>query len=220
MQQVKNGDTIQVHYHGKLTTGETFDSIAKLADYSIHERCTSNNFDWKNSSCIPPTLSYLKLNGFDELGDSFLLHQQLPNLLELNLDASKHFSDLSIPLLPAHLTGLNLDSSSKISGKSFEFLPRCLLRLHLDSSKSIFDSDIQHLPRTLKHVELNRAIHLTELCIADLPPHLEYLSMLQNSKISSSSFPNFPYSLRSHKFSTAVSFKRWKSEWGKVREMI
>ncbi|MFM1755596.1 MAG: hypothetical protein RL621_500, partial [Bacteroidota bacterium] len=26
MQQVKNGDTIQVHYHGKLTTGETFDS--------------------------------------------------------------------------------------------------------------------------------------------------------------------------------------------------
>ena len=26
MQQVKNGDTIQVHYHGKLTSGETFDS--------------------------------------------------------------------------------------------------------------------------------------------------------------------------------------------------
>jgi peptidylprolyl isomerase len=26
MQQVKNGDTVKVHYHGKLTTGETFDS--------------------------------------------------------------------------------------------------------------------------------------------------------------------------------------------------
>jgi peptidylprolyl isomerase len=26
MQQVKNGDTIQVHYHGTLTSGETFDS--------------------------------------------------------------------------------------------------------------------------------------------------------------------------------------------------
>ena len=26
MQQVKNGDTIKVHYHGKLTNGETFDS--------------------------------------------------------------------------------------------------------------------------------------------------------------------------------------------------
>ena len=26
MQQVKNGDKIKVHYHGKLTNGETFDS--------------------------------------------------------------------------------------------------------------------------------------------------------------------------------------------------
>ena len=26
MQQVKKGDTVKVHYHGKLTTGETFDS--------------------------------------------------------------------------------------------------------------------------------------------------------------------------------------------------
>lgn len=26
MQQVKSGDTVKVHYHGKLTTGETFDS--------------------------------------------------------------------------------------------------------------------------------------------------------------------------------------------------
>ncbi len=26
MEQVKNGDTIKVHYHGKLTNGETFDS--------------------------------------------------------------------------------------------------------------------------------------------------------------------------------------------------
>ena len=25
MQQVKNGDKIKVHYHGKLTSGETFD---------------------------------------------------------------------------------------------------------------------------------------------------------------------------------------------------
>lgn len=26
MQQVKNGDKVKVHYHGKLTSGETFDS--------------------------------------------------------------------------------------------------------------------------------------------------------------------------------------------------
>lgn len=26
MQQVKNGDTVRVHYHGKLTNGSTFDS--------------------------------------------------------------------------------------------------------------------------------------------------------------------------------------------------
>ena len=28
MQQVKNGDTVKVHYHGKLTDGSTFDSSA------------------------------------------------------------------------------------------------------------------------------------------------------------------------------------------------
>ena len=28
MQQVKNGDKVKVHYHGKLTSGETFDSSA------------------------------------------------------------------------------------------------------------------------------------------------------------------------------------------------
>ena|SRR5690606_9444693 len=26
MQQVKNGDTVKIHYHGRLTNGETFDS--------------------------------------------------------------------------------------------------------------------------------------------------------------------------------------------------
>jgi len=28
MQQAKNGDKVKVHYHGRLTTGETFDSSA------------------------------------------------------------------------------------------------------------------------------------------------------------------------------------------------
>lgn len=31
MQQVKNGDTVKVHYHGKLTDGTTFDSSAGRA---------------------------------------------------------------------------------------------------------------------------------------------------------------------------------------------
>ncbi|HQV61883.1 MAG TPA: FKBP-type peptidyl-prolyl cis-trans isomerase, partial [Chitinophagaceae bacterium] len=28
MSQVKSGDKVKVHYHGKLTSGETFDSSA------------------------------------------------------------------------------------------------------------------------------------------------------------------------------------------------
>jgi FKBP-type peptidyl-prolyl cis-trans isomerase len=35
MAQVKNGDKIKVHYHGKLTSGETFDSSAGREPLSL-----------------------------------------------------------------------------------------------------------------------------------------------------------------------------------------
>ncbi len=35
MQKVKNGDTVKVHYHGKLTTGETFDSSEAREPLSV-----------------------------------------------------------------------------------------------------------------------------------------------------------------------------------------
>jgi FKBP-type peptidyl-prolyl cis-trans isomerase len=35
MQQVKNGDKVKVHYHGRLTSGETFDSSEVVSRLSL-----------------------------------------------------------------------------------------------------------------------------------------------------------------------------------------
>ena len=156
-------------------TGQRIDSVSELPEYSIYEKCLSTSFDWKDFSPLPSTLTYFNLTSALQLGDSFLLHRNLPNLLELNLSSSRHLTDLSIPLLPSHLTTLALGSTSQISGKSFQFLPRCLVTLFLNSAESILDSDIQHLPQTLKYGSFDKTIHLTELCIPHLPPHLERL---------------------------------------------
>lgn len=138
-------------------------------------------------------------------------------LLDLDLDSSKFFTDLSIHrLLSPNLTYLNLGYSSMVSGKSFEHLPRSLTSLNLSDSESIFDSDIGHLPRSLKYLSLSHAIHLTDLCIHDLPPHLVSLFMVCNSRIAPSSFPYMPYSLRSRKCS-AVTFATWSVDQGKVK---
>ena len=190
-------------------TGKRLDTISKHPEYFTHEICVSNCFDWKDSSCLSSSITSLIMIGFDQLGDTFMLNQQLPNLLELDLGNSKHLSDLSIPLLSAHLTVLDLWSSSRVSGKSFEILPRGLLSLHLNSSESIFDDDIQHLPRTLKRVEMNKAIHLTDLCISDLPPHLEHLELKSSTLITPSSFPHLPYSLRSYQHRIVGIFRSW-----------
>lgn len=35
MQKVKSGDKVKVHYHGKLTNGETFDSSTGRAPWNL-----------------------------------------------------------------------------------------------------------------------------------------------------------------------------------------
>ena len=47
MQQVKNGDTVKVHYHGKLTSGETFDSSAgrQPLEFKVGEGMVIKGFD-------------------------------------------------------------------------------------------------------------------------------------------------------------------------------
>ena len=191
-------------------TGRKMDSVQQHPQYSIQKDCLSPSFDWKDHSPLPSTLTKLHIYYAHELGDTFLQHQQLPNLTELNLRDSKHLTDLSIHHLPQHLTYLNLESSSNVSGKSFKFLPRGLTYLNLSNSESIFDCDIEHLPRTLKRAYLNHAIHLSDICIPDLPPHLEWLYMKFNSQISTSCFPKLPYSLRSPQISQSVEFANWE----------
>ena len=47
MQQAKNGDKVKVHYHGKLTNGETFDSSAGRAplEFEIGNGTVIKGFD-------------------------------------------------------------------------------------------------------------------------------------------------------------------------------
>lgn len=195
-------------------TGEAIFTVSTLPEYTTHMNCLSTCFDWKDPHPLPPTLTYLSVRDDSEFGDSFLKNQQLPNLQTLKLGAN--FTDLSIHLLPPHLTYLGLWNSSSISGKSFSFLPRTLTYLQLRSSESIFDADIQHLPRALKAVILNSAIHLTNSCIPDLPPHLEVLNLLRNSQITPSSFPSFPYSLRAYHSDPRARFLTWEIYEGRI----
>lgn len=208
---ISDADDIWFDYN----TGESIDPLSDLPEYSIHEECLSNGFDWTDSSLLPPGLTRLELDHADELGDSFLFYHQLPTLQHLDLQDSLHFSDVSIPLLSSHLTCLNLETSSMISGKSFQFLPRCLSYINLDSSKSIFDSDIQHLPRTLKCAYFGVAKELTDKCLQDLP-HLEFLSLRGNAKISSSFYASFPCSLRSSQSPGSVELHGWSIRYGEI----
>lgn len=71
--------------------------------------------------------------------------------------------------------------------------------------------------RTLKRVPkpcnaLNGVVYLYEL-----PPHLEKLAMRNNSHITSSSFANFPYALRSVQPFLRVEFHTWHVGYGKIR---
>jgi len=196
-------------------TGNRLDSVSEHPEYSTHENCVTNSFDWKDSS-LPPTLTCVELTNTFQLGDEFLADQHLPNLLELRLTQSKNFTDSSVPLLSPHLTTLDLRSSSEISGKSFRFLPRRLISLDLKRSKSIFDDDIKHLPRTLTSIDFSHAIHLTDLCIPDLPPHLAELNILYNTQITPSAFPLFPYPFRSSQLLKQATFAHWKIIQGVV----
>ena len=47
MQQVKKGDTVKVHYHGKLTNGETFDSSEgkEPLEFKVGEGSVIKGFD-------------------------------------------------------------------------------------------------------------------------------------------------------------------------------
>ena len=47
MQQVKKGDTVKVHYHGKLTSGETFDSSEgkEPLEFKVGEGSVIKGFD-------------------------------------------------------------------------------------------------------------------------------------------------------------------------------
>lgn len=197
-------------------SGERVESISKLPEYSTHMNCLSKSFDWKDTSPLPSTLTYFGMSHADDLADTFMEHQQLPNLFELRLTESTNLSDLTIPYLSPSLKSLDLASSSAISGKSFQFLPKCLTSLNLSSSEQIFDSDIQHLCRTLKFVFFSSAIHLTELCLRDLPPHLEILDLSDNSLISPYYFLRFPYSLQSIQIPHSVDLKTWYVKYGQI----
>lgn len=174
-----------------IDTGKKIGPVTKLPEYTIHQNCSLSSFDWKDYSSIPPTLTLCNLSNEYKLGDSFLLCQQLPNLQELFFEESKHFTDLSILLLPPNLTALRIPYLSMISGISFRFLPRHLTSLDLTYSESIFDSDIQHLHELWPKLAWIRQYTWLTCAFLDLPQHLEELAMMYNSLITPCpSFPN------------------------------
>lgn len=190
--------------------------ISKFPEYAKHVKCESS-MDWKGDFSLPPGLTHLKLRNFEMLQDAFIMNQQISKLLELRLESgSNQISDLSIPFLSPRLKILILSQSIDITGKSFAALPRCLVWLDLNSASSIFDCDVQHLPRTLKKAYLDSAIHLTDTCVRQLPQNLELISLKKNAKITPSSFPYFPYTLRYSQVYRSVQLAKWSIRRGAI----
>jgi hypothetical protein len=66
MQQVKSGDVVNVHYHGRLTSGETFDSsegraplqfVLMIAQVSGNHMCSSDSCEFCRDTNHAPELS-------------------------------------------------------------------------------------------------------------------------------------------------------------------
>jgi FKBP-type peptidyl-prolyl cis-trans isomerase 2 len=134
MQQVKTGDKVKVHYHGKLTNGETFDSSAGRAplEFEVGSGMVIKGFDdgvagmtvgEKKTINIPVTEAYGPKN------PEMLIEmpkERFPQDMELELGMPLMMSDGSGQNFQVTVTEINqnavvLDANHPLAGQDLIF---------------------------------------------------------------------------------------------------
>lgn len=134
MQQVKSGDKVKVHYHGKLTSGETFDSSAgrEPLEFEVGSGMVIKGFDdgvtgmivgEKKTINIPADEAYGPVNP-DMLMD--FPKERFPADLQLELGMQLMMSDPSGQQFPVKVNEIKedvivLDGNHPLAGEELIF---------------------------------------------------------------------------------------------------
>lgn len=134
MQQVKSGDKVKVHYHGKLTSGETFDSSAgrEPLEFEVGSGMVIKGFDEgvtgmvvgeKKTINIPADEAYGPVNP-DMLMD--FPKERFPADMQLELGMQLMMSDPSGQQFPVKVSEIKenvivLDGNHPLAGEELIF---------------------------------------------------------------------------------------------------
>jgi FKBP-type peptidyl-prolyl cis-trans isomerase 2 len=134
MQQVKNGDTVRVHYHGKLTDGSTFDSSEGRdpLEFTVGNGQVIKGFDDalldmqvgdKKTVNIPVDQAYGERN--DDMMMEYPL-SDFPADMKPEVGMELHMSDNSGNVFPVVIAELNdetvlLDANHPLAGEDLTF---------------------------------------------------------------------------------------------------
>jgi len=120
MQQVKNGDTVRVHYHGKLTDGSTFDSSEGRdpLEFTVGNGQVIKGFDDALVDMQPGEKKTVNIpvdQAYGQRNDDMIMEypkSEFPADMTPEVGMELHMSDNMGNVFPVVIVGVNEDSVS------------------------------------------------------------------------------------------------------------
>ncbi|HRO43311.1 MAG TPA: peptidylprolyl isomerase [Flavipsychrobacter sp.] len=134
MQQVKNGDVVRVHYHGKLTDGSTFDSSEghEPLEFTVGSGQVIKGFDDAMVNMQPgekKTVNIPVEEAYGERNDDMLIEYartEFPSDMTPEIGMELHLSDNTGNVFPVVIVEMNdetvtLDANHPLAGQELTF---------------------------------------------------------------------------------------------------
>ena len=134
MQQVKNGDTVRVHYHGKLTDGSTFDSSEGRdpLEFTVGNGQVIKGFDDAMLDMQPgekKTVNIAVDNAYGQRNDDMMMEYpktEFPADMNPELGMELHMSDNMGNVFPVVIAEVKedtvvLDANHPLAGQDLTF---------------------------------------------------------------------------------------------------